>query len=94
MRNCVQKIYKGFSDEEISARISRMIYPQTTDWHGEVEVVFEGHARGTRVTVRHTGWDAFAEGHPVRHGHSGEAFTNMMSTWWGDLLVAVGAHVG
>ena len=40
-RNCVQKVYEAFSDEEISAEISRMVYPEHIDWHGEVEVIFQ-----------------------------------------------------
>ena len=42
MRNAVKKIYEGFSPEEISAEISRMVYPEDLDWGGEVEVIFLG----------------------------------------------------
>lgn len=58
----------------------------------EVEVRFEAVERGTRVTVEHRGWGAFAADHPVRHGLLGTAFTGMLGSWWGDLLVALGAH--
>ncbi|MGB1259734.1 MAG: amidophosphoribosyltransferase, partial [Akkermansiaceae bacterium] len=34
--NQVQRIYSGFTDEEISAEVSRMVYPEELDWHGEV----------------------------------------------------------
>lgn len=40
-RNCVQKLYEGFTDEEISEEISRMVYPEHIDWHGEVQVIFQ-----------------------------------------------------
>jgi len=40
-RNCVRKVYDSFSDEEISAEISRMVYPENTDWHGEVQVIYQ-----------------------------------------------------
>ena len=40
-RNCVQRVYDAFTDEEISAEISRMVYPENIDWHGEVEVIFQ-----------------------------------------------------
>ena len=40
-KNAVQKLYDQFTDEEISAEISRMVYPEDIDWHGEVEVIFQ-----------------------------------------------------
>jgi amidophosphoribosyltransferase len=40
-RNRVQGIYEAFSAEEISAEISRMVYPEDIDWHGEVEVIYQ-----------------------------------------------------
>jgi len=40
-RNCVQEIYAAFTDEEISAEISRMVYPEDINWNGEVEVIFQ-----------------------------------------------------
>jgi len=39
--NCVQRVYEDFSADEISAEISRMVYPENTDWSGEVEVIFQ-----------------------------------------------------
>jgi len=40
-RNCVQKLYEPFTDEDISSEISRMVYPEKIDWHGEVHVIFQ-----------------------------------------------------
>ncbi|NNC89126.1 MAG: amidophosphoribosyltransferase, partial [Akkermansiaceae bacterium] len=40
-RNCVQRLYEPFTAGEISAEISRMVYPEELDWHGEVEVIFQ-----------------------------------------------------
>lgn len=51
-----------------------------------VEVRFEADEGGSRVTVEHSGWDAFAEEHPVRHGMDADAFGDMMGIWWADLL--------
>ena len=56
----------------------------------EVEILFEPFDTGTRVTIEHRGWDAFAADHPVRHGLVGDAFAAMMGLFWGDLLVALG----
>jgi amidophosphoribosyltransferase len=40
-RNRVQGVYAAFTPEEISAEVSRMVYPEDIDWHGEVEVIFQ-----------------------------------------------------
>ena len=40
-RNCVQEVYAAFTDEEISAEVSRMVYPEGIDWDGEVQVIFQ-----------------------------------------------------
>jgi len=40
-RNRVQGVYAAFTAEEISAEISRMVYPEDTEWHGEVEVIYQ-----------------------------------------------------
>ncbi len=41
MRNCVKRIYDQFSAEEISAEISRMVFPEESGWKGEVQVIFQ-----------------------------------------------------
>lgn len=52
----------------------------------EVEVRFEEHETGTRVTVVHRGWDQIPDDHPVRHGQVGEAFIRFIGGWWIDTL--------
>jgi amidophosphoribosyltransferase len=39
--NKVKAVYEAFSDEEISAEISRMVTPEDIEWHGEVQVIFQ-----------------------------------------------------
>ncbi len=39
--NQVKAIYISFTDEDIAAEISRMVYPDDTDWKGTVEVIFQ-----------------------------------------------------
>ena len=39
--NVVKRVYEAFTDEEISEEISRMVYPEEMDWHGEVEILFQ-----------------------------------------------------
>jgi uncharacterized protein YndB with AHSA1/START domain len=55
----------------------------------EVEVTFAPEGRGTRLTLEHRGWGRFPADHPVRHGHTGQAFIDMMGLAWADLLVAL-----
>jgi len=38
--NQVKQIYENFTDDEISAEISRMVYPEELEWSGEVDVMF------------------------------------------------------
>ncbi len=40
-RNRVQGVYEAFTVEEISAEVSRMVYPEDTEWSGEVEVIYQ-----------------------------------------------------
>ena len=40
-RNRVQGVYEAFTAEEISAEISRMVYPEDIEWSGKVEVIYQ-----------------------------------------------------
>ncbi len=40
-RNRVKGVYEAFTAEQISAEISRMVYPEDTEWRGEVEVIYQ-----------------------------------------------------
>lgn len=40
MRNAVKAIYAPFTNEQISAKVSQLVYPQT-DWKGEIHVIFQ-----------------------------------------------------
>ena len=55
----------------------------------EVEVRFEAVPAGTRVTVKHRGWDTLAVNHPARHGATGNAFTSMIGLRWADALTGL-----
>ncbi|HEX2483800.1 MAG TPA: SRPBCC domain-containing protein [Myxococcota bacterium] len=58
-----------------------------------VEVNFRDVGESTLVTLRHSGFAALREGHPVRHGLDGAAFSRMMGLWWGELLSGLREHV-
>ncbi len=40
-KNVVRQVYDSFTDEEVSAEISRMVHPEDIDWGGEVQVIFQ-----------------------------------------------------
>lgn len=52
----------------------------------EVEVRFDAHRSGTRVTLEHRGLGSLPSQHAARHGFSGEAFEAMLGYFWADLL--------
>lgn len=54
----------------------------------EVEVRFEPHRQGTRVTLEHRGLSSLPSQHPARHGLSGEAFEAMFGYFWADALTS------
>jgi len=60
----------------------------------EVEVRFEAHRNGTRVTIEHRGIGALPPSHPARHGLSGEAFEAMFGYFWADLLASFRLRCG
>lgn len=57
-----------------------------------IEVTFVEESAGTRVAVRHYGWNALPADHPVRHDQQGAAFVRFQSRWWADLLTALQTH--
>ena len=57
-----------------------------------VEVDFEASGEGTRVTLRHSGFAALRDGHPVRHGQTPTQFTSGFALWWSALATAYREH--
>lgn len=39
--NQVKRLYKDFTAEEISAEVSKLVYPEGVEWDGEVEIIFQ-----------------------------------------------------
>ena len=58
----------------------------------EVEVSFEARGDATDVSIEHRGFARLRADHPARHGLDAGAFSNMMGTWWADLLTAARRH--
>jgi uncharacterized protein YndB with AHSA1/START domain len=59
----------------------------------QVEVLFEPSARGTLVTLTHSGWSGLRPDHPARHGLDAAPFVRMIGLWWGELLSSLREHV-
>jgi uncharacterized protein YndB with AHSA1/START domain len=58
-----------------------------------VEVRFaETESGNTQVTLRHSGWAALPDDHPVRHGAVAAEFIRRMGMWWGALLGGLREH--
>ena len=41
MKNAVKAIYAPFSDDEISAKVAQLVYPENTNWRGELKVIYQ-----------------------------------------------------
>ncbi len=41
MVNYVEKIYERFTPDQITKKISELVYPQNIEWNGEVEIIFQ-----------------------------------------------------
>jgi uncharacterized protein YndB with AHSA1/START domain len=58
----------------------------------EVEIRFEPHTKGTRLTLEHRGLGDLPPSHPARRGFTGEAFQAMFGYFWADLLASYRSH--
>ena len=41
LKNYVREIYDQFTEDEITAKITELVYPTKGNWHGELEIVFQ-----------------------------------------------------
>jgi amidophosphoribosyltransferase len=78
--NHVKRIYAPFTDEEISARISRLVTPPDLEWRGKVEIVFQTVAGLRWAIPNHTGDWYFTGDYPTPGGFRvvNRAFQNYM----------------
>ncbi len=59
--NHVKKVYDRFTPEEISAQISRIVYPRDVEWAGKVEVIYQT-VENLHAAVPHHSGDWFFTG--------------------------------
>ncbi len=67
--NHVKLIYDGFTPEEISARISRLVYPQDVAWAGKVEVIYQTVENLHAAVPNHSGDWFFTGDFPTPGGY-------------------------
>ena len=77
-------MYEAFTDEQISAEISRMIYPEKIGWHGEVEVIFQT-IENLRASIRGNCGDWYFTGNYPTPG--GYAMVNQAYIRWFECIV-------
>ncbi len=77
--NVVKKIYAPFSDEELSARVAKLVTPE--DCHAEVEVIFQKIEDLHKACPHHTGDWYFSGNYPTPGGNrvACRAFINYVS---------------
>ena len=67
MTNCVKQIYESFTDEEISARIAKLLTPQTVN--AEVEIIYQTVENLHVACPNHTGDWYFTGNYPTPGGN-------------------------
>lgn len=66
--NHVKKIYTPFTPEQISAKISRIVYPKNVEWAGEVEVIYQAVDNLHAAVPNHSGDWFFTGNYPTPGG--------------------------
>lgn len=70
MVNHVARIYDRYTDEQISAKIAELVYPQTGAWKGELEVIFLPVPKMKEAIPFHNGDWYFTGDYPTPGGYS------------------------
>ena len=80
MTNPVKLVYEPFTDEDLSAEISRMVTPEGIGWKGEVEVIYQTVASMHDAIPVHNGDWYFTGDYPTPGGYKvvNQAFVGFM----------------
>ncbi len=80
MGNPVKAVYDQFTQEELSAEISRMVTPENTVWKGEVEVIYQTVEAMHDAIPSHNGDWYFTGDYPTPGGYKvvNQAFVGYM----------------
>lgn len=68
--NCVKDVYAPFTPEEISAKISQMLYPVDLDWRGDLTLLFQSIPDLRKSIPDHSGDWYFTGNYPTPGGTS------------------------
>ncbi len=69
MTNPVKAVYESFTDEELSAEVSRLVTPEDISWTGDVEVVFQSVDAMHDAIPDHNGDWYFTGNYPTPGGY-------------------------
>jgi amidophosphoribosyltransferase len=80
MENPVKAVYEDFSEEDLSAEISRMVTPEDVAWKGEVEVIYQTVDAMHEAIPHHNGDWYFTGDYPTDGGYKvvNQAFVGYM----------------
>lgn len=80
MTNPVKAVYEPFTEEELSAEISRLVTPEDIPWQGEVEVIYQTVDAMHEAIPRHNGDWYFTGDYPTPGGYKvvNQAFVGYM----------------
>ena len=80
MTNPVKMVYEPFTDEDLSAEISRMVTPEGIGWKGEVEVIYQKVSAMHEAIPVHNGDWYFTGDYPTPGGYKvvNQAFVGFM----------------
>jgi len=67
--NQVRRLYEPFTAEEISARVSKLVRPPRSEWHGEIEIIFQTIENLHAAVPNHTGDWYFTGHYPTDGGY-------------------------
>lgn len=69
MTNPVKAVYESFTEEELSAEVSRLVTPEDIPWKGEVEVIFQSVDAMHDAIPEHNGDWYFTGNYPTPGGY-------------------------
>ncbi len=70
LQNYVKRIYDGFSDEQIAAKVSDLVYPHDIQWKGAIDVVYLSIEKMRAALPNNNGDWYFSGNYPTPGGYS------------------------
>lgn len=70
MVNHVARIYEPFTDDQISAQIAELVFPEKEGWEGDVKIIYQTVENLNRVLPEHRGDWYFTGDYPTAGGRS------------------------